>query len=68
MTQRRAGYPGSLPPRGDVLGGAWALAVVGIFVAIIILSLLGLPSGLVPEPTPSPLPSLPLPVSPSPLP
>lgn len=53
------GYRGALPPREDRLGRPWLLIVVGIFVAIIVLSILGVPSRLIPDPTPIPLPTNP---------
>jgi len=64
---RRPGYRGSLPPRGDWLGAAWALTVVGVFVAIMVMAALGLPSSLFPEPTPTPFSPVPsILISPSP--
>lgn len=65
--ERRPGYRGSLPPREDRLGAAWALTVVGIFLAIMVMAVLGLPSGLFPEPTPTPFSPAPsILISPSP--
>ncbi len=53
------GYRGSLPTRNDRLARPWILTVLGIFVLVLVLSVLGIPSRLFPEPTPIPLPSLP---------
>lgn len=55
--QREPGYRGALPPREDRLARAWILTVAGILVLIIVLSVAGIPSRLIPEPTPLPLPS-----------
>jgi hypothetical protein len=55
--KREPGYPGALPPRDDTLGRPWVLIVLGIFVLIVVLSLIGIPSRFVPEPTPIPVPS-----------
>jgi hypothetical protein len=54
-----AGYRGALPSRDDRLARPWILLVIGIFVLVIVLSILGIPSRFIPEPTPVPLPSLP---------
>lgn len=56
--KREPGYRGSLPPREDRLARPWILVVLGIFVLIIVLSVVGVPSRFIPEPTPVPLPSL----------
>jgi hypothetical protein len=56
--KREPGYRGSLPPREDRLARPWILVVLGIFVLIIVLSVAGVPSRFIPEPTPVPLPSL----------
>ena len=53
------GYRGALPTREDRLARPWMLTVIGIFVLVLVLSVLGVPSRLFPEPTPIPLPSLP---------
>ena len=53
------GYRGALPTREDRLARPWILTVIGIFVLVIVLSVLGVPSRIFPEPTPDPLPSLP---------
>ena len=53
------GYRGALPSREDRLARPWILLVIGIFVLVIVLSVLGIPSRFIPEPTPVPLPSLP---------
>ncbi|MGH2429407.1 MAG: hypothetical protein ACRDGV_11100 [Candidatus Limnocylindria bacterium] len=58
-TQRPAGYRGSLPERNDRLARTWVLIVGGIFVLIFVLSALGVPSRLIPDPTPIPVPTLP---------
>lgn len=58
-TNREPGYRGALPTRDDRLARPWLLVVAGIFVLIFVLSFLGLPSSLIPEPTPVPLPSTP---------
>jgi hypothetical protein len=55
--KREPGYRGSLPPREDGLARPWILVVLGIFVLIVILSLAGVPSRFIPEPTPLPTPS-----------
>jgi len=54
---REPGYRGALPPRQDRLARPWILIVIGIFVLIIVLSILGVPSRFITEPTPLPLPS-----------
>ncbi len=53
------GYRKSLATREDRLARPWILTILGIFVLVLVLSLLGLPSRLFPEPTPIPLPSTP---------
>lgn len=53
---REPGYRGSLPPRQDRLAKPWLMIVAGIFVLIIVLSVAGIPSRLVPDPTPLPVP------------
>ena len=55
--KREPGYRGALPPRDDRLARPWILIVLGIFVLIIVLSIAGIPSRFVPEPTPIPIPS-----------
>ncbi len=55
---RAPGYRGSLPEREDRLARPWILTVIGIFVLILVLSVLGIPSRLIPDPTPIPLPSV----------
>jgi hypothetical protein len=57
-SKREPGYRGALPPRDDRLARPWILVVLGIFVLIIVLSIAGIPSRFVPEPTPRPIPSL----------
>lgn len=54
--KREPGYRGSLPPRQDRLAKPWILAIAGIFVLIIVLSIAGVPSRFIPEPTPLPTP------------
>jgi hypothetical protein len=56
--KREPGYRGSLPPREDRLARPWIVAVLGIFVLIIVLSVAGIPSRIIPDPTPVPLPSV----------
>ena len=60
MTEQRPdrapGYRGALPPRNDALARPWVLAVVGILVLIVVLSLAGLPSRLFESPSASPQP------------
>ncbi len=56
-----AGYRGALPTREDRLAKPWLLTVAGIFVLVIVLSIAGIPSRLIPEPTDDPLPSIPVP-------
>ena len=53
---REPGYRGSLPPRQDRLAKPWLMIVAGIFVLIILLSVAGVPSRFIPEPTPIPTP------------
>ena len=55
--KREPGYRGSLPPREDGLARPWILAVLGIFVLIVVLSIAGVPSRFIPDPTPLPTPS-----------
>ena len=55
--QRERGYRGSLPPKEDRLARPWILIVIGIFVLIILLSVAGVPSRFIPDPTPLPTPS-----------
>ena len=57
--KRPAGYRGTLPAREDRLARPWLLIVAAIFVGIFVLSFLGVPSRLMPDPTPVPLPTLP---------
>ena len=57
--RREAGYRGALPTRDDRLARPWILTVIGIFVLVILLSIGGIPSRLIPEPTPIILTSLP---------
>ena len=52
--KREPGYRGSLPPRQDRLAKPWILTVAGIFVLIIVLSIAGVPSSFIPDPTPLP--------------
>ena len=59
------GYRGALPTRNDRLARPWILAVFLIFIAIMVLSFLEVPSRFVPEPTPLPVPSIPVTPSPS---
>ena len=54
---REPGYRGALRPRHDRLAVPWILAVITIFVLVILLAGLGIPSRFAPEPTPSPTPS-----------
>ena len=54
--KREPGYRGSLPPRQDRLAKPWILTVAGIFVLIIVLSIAGVPSRFIPDPTPVPTP------------
>jgi len=55
--QGQAGYRGALPPRNDRLAAPWVIVVIAIFVLMIVLSFVGLPSSLFPAETPVPLPS-----------
>ena len=59
--KREAGYRGALPTREDRLARPWLFIVAGIFVLVLLLSVAGIPSRLIPEPTPIPLPSIPVP-------
>ena len=54
-----AGYRGTLPARGDRLARPWLIIVAAIFVGIMVLSVLGVPSRFIPDPTPVPLPTNP---------
>ena len=54
---RAPGYRGSLPTREDRLARPWILTVIGAFVLVLVLSVLGIPSRFIPDPTPIPLPS-----------
>ena len=56
---KRPGYRGTLPERNDRLARTWLIIIGAIFVAIIVLSVLAIPSRLFPEPTPVPLPTNP---------
>lgn len=56
--QTEGGYRGALPPRQDRLAAPWVVVVVAIFLLMIVLSFVGLPSAFFPEATPSPLPSV----------
>lgn len=55
---RAPGYRGSLPTREDRLARPWILGVIGAFVLILVLSVLGVPSRFIPDPTPIPIPSI----------
>jgi hypothetical protein len=57
--RREPGYRGSLPTRQDRLARPWMFTIIGVFVLIMVLSVLAIPSRFIPEPTPVPLPSLP---------
>ena len=59
QTPGEPGYRGALPTRNDTIGRTWVLVVIGIFILIIVLSILGIPSRFIPEATPIPLPSVP---------
>lgn len=61
---REPGYRGTLPTREDQMARPWILTVIGIFVLILVLSVLGVPSRFAPEPTPTPTP-VPLPSVPA---
>ena len=54
--KREPGYRGSLPPLQDRLAKPWLMIVAGIFVLIILLSVAGVPSRFIPDPTPVPTP------------
>jgi cytoskeletal protein RodZ len=56
---KRPGYRGTLPERDDRLARTWLLIIGAIFVAIIVLSALAIPSRFIPDPTPVPLPTNP---------
>ena len=56
--QKPTGYRGALPERTDTLAKPWILGVIGIFVLILVLSALEVPSRFIPDPTPLPVPSL----------
>jgi hypothetical protein len=53
------GYRGSLPTRDDRLARPWVLTIIAVFLLVILLSVAGIPSRFIPDPTPVPLPSLP---------
>ncbi len=57
--KREPGYRGALPIRDDRLARPWVLTVIGIFVLVVILSIAGVPSRFIPEPTAPALPSIP---------
>jgi hypothetical protein len=57
--KREPGYRGSLPTRHDRLARPWMFIITGIFVLIMVLSVLAIPSRFIPDPTPVPLPSAP---------
>ena len=54
-----SGYRGALPPREDRLARPWVAIVIGLFVLMFVLAVLGFPTSLTPEPTP--IPSAPAP-------
>lgn len=54
-----SGYRGTLPARDDRLARPWLIIVAAVFVGILVLSVLGVPSRFIPEPTPVPLPTNP---------
>ncbi|MCA1570350.1 MAG: hypothetical protein LC798_08560 [Chloroflexi bacterium] len=58
-SRNEPGYRGSLPSREDRLARPWILVVLGIFVLVIALSIAGIPSRFIPDPTAPPLPTLP---------
>lgn len=55
---RTPGYRGALPPREDTMARPWILTVIAIFVLILVLSILGVPSRFIPDPTPIPVPTV----------
>ncbi len=55
---RASGYRGALPTREDRLARPWIFLVIGFLVLILVLSILGVPSRFIPDPTPVPLPSV----------
>ena len=57
--KRDVGYRGALPIRQDRLARPWVLTVVAIFLLVIVLSIAGIPSRFIPEPTSPPLASIP---------
>ena len=56
--QQEPGYRGALPPRNDRMAAPWVVAVVAVFLLMIVLSFLGLPSAFVPAASATPLPSV----------
>jgi len=58
-TTPERGYRGALPSREDRLARPWILTILAIFVLVIVLSIIGIPSRLIPDPTPVPLSSTP---------
>lgn len=59
--RREGGYRGSLAPRNDRLARPWVIAVIALFVLMLLLAAVGVPSRLFPEPSGVPLPSVPAP-------
>jgi hypothetical protein len=56
--ERAPGYRGALPPRNDKLARPWVLFVAGLFLLVVILSIAGIPSRFLAEPSPAPIPSV----------
>ncbi len=56
MTDRQTepGYRGALPPRNDRMAGPWVIVVIALFLFMVVLALVGLPSSLFPAATPLP--------------
>ncbi len=56
MTDRQTerGYRGALPPRNDRLAGPWVVVVIALFLFMVVLALVGLPSSLFPAATSAP--------------
>ncbi len=55
---RAPGYRGALPPRNDRLARPWVLFVAGLFLLIVVLSIAGIPSRFLAQPSPTTIPSV----------
>lgn len=57
-TRRAPGYRGALTERDDRLARPWVAIVIALFLLMLVLSALGVPSRFEAEPTINPVPSL----------